>query len=88
MHGETSEAVHMGFESYLYIIMSLSLNVGIFNLIPLPAFDGGRTLIYLVEGIIGKKLPTKLERLLMSISFALIMMLFIFIMFKDMAGLF
>lgn len=84
----TSEAIEMGFENYLYIIMSLSLNVGIFNLIPLPAFDGGRTLIYLIEGIRGKKMSPKLERILMSISFALIMMLFMFVMFKDTMRLF
>ena len=84
----TSEAISLGFESYLYIIMSLSLNVGIFNLIPLPAFDGGRTLIYLVEGIFKKKLSPKVENILMSVSFALIMMLFIFVMFKDVVRLF
>ena len=84
----TSEAVSLGFENYIYLIMALSLNVGIFNLIPLPAFDGGRTLIYLIEGIVGKKTPKKLENLLMSISMALIMLLFIYVMFKDTFNLF
>lgn len=84
----TSEAISMGFENYIYLIMVLSLNIGIFNLIPLPAFDGGRTLIYLAEGIVGKKMPKKLENILMSISMALILMLFVFVMFKDTMNLF
>lgn len=84
----TSEAISMGFENYIYLIMVLSLNVGIFNLIPLPAFDGGRTLIYLIEGLAGKKMPKKLENLLMSFSMALILMLFVYVMFKDTINLF
>ena len=84
----TGQAIEMGFESYINLIMLLSLNVGIFNLIPLPAFDGGRTLIYLIEGVTRKKMSPKFEKILMSVSFALIMMLFVFVMFKDIAGLF
>lgn len=84
----TSEAVQMGFDSYLYIIMVLSLNIGVVNLLPLPALDGGRSLIYFIEGIVGKKLPKNVENILMSVSFALIMLLFILVMFKDVMGLF
>lgn len=79
----TSDAISLGFESYLSLIMSLSLNVGVMNLLPLPALDGGRTLIYLVEGIIRKKCPKKLEEILMSISMAVLILLMVFVMIKD-----
>lgn len=84
----TSEAISLGFESYLSIIMSLSLNIGVMNLLPLPALDGGRTIIYIIEGIIGKKCPKSLENALMTISLAAIIALTVFVMFKDVFNIF
>ena len=84
----TSDAISMGYESYLSLIMSLSLNIGVMNLLPLPALDGGRTLIYIFEGIIGKKCPKKLENILMSFSMAVLIILMVFVMFKDVFNIF
>ena len=84
----TGEAISYGFDSYLSLIASLSLSVGIMNLLPLPALDGGRTIIYICEGIVGKKCPKKLEEALMSFSLAVILLLMVFVMIKDTIGLF
>lgn len=84
----TGDAISMGFDSYISLILSLSLNIGVMNLLPLPALDGGRTIIYIIEGIIGKKFPKKLEEILMTASLAIIIMLTIFVMVKDTIGLF
>ena len=84
----TGEAISYGFDSYLLLIASLSLSIGIMNLLPLPALDGGRTIIYIFEGIIGKKCPKKLENVLMSFSLAVLFLLMIFVMVKDTIGLF
>ena len=87
IYEETSNAISMGFEYYILIIMSLSLNIGIMNLLPVPALDGGRTLIYIAEGIIGKKCPKKLENILMTLSLFILVALMAFVMIKDTAGL-
>ncbi|NLL63879.1 MAG: site-2 protease family protein [Ruminococcaceae bacterium] len=58
----TTEAVNtMDFTSLLTIMAFIAINVGVFNLIPFPALDGGRFILILIEGITGKKIPAKVE---------------------------
>ena len=66
----------------------LSINVAVFNLLPLPIFDGGRILITIVEIIINRPVNKKLEEALMMISLALILLLFAFVMWQDITRLF
>ncbi len=56
-----SEAASSGFESVLYLFVFISLNLGVMNLLPLPALDGGRILFTLVECVIRKPLNPKFE---------------------------
>lgn len=72
----TSEAVQEGWTVYLLLLALISIDVGIFNLIPLPVMDGGRILILIVEKIIGKNLDKKIETVIMLIcSFFLILLM-------------
>jgi regulator of sigma E protease len=66
----------------------LSLNLAIFNLLPIPALDGGRILILLIEAITRKKLKPSLEEKIMLISFSLLMLLVIYVTFNDIARIF
>lgn len=66
----------------------LSVNLAIFNLLPIPALDGGRLLIVTIESIIRKSLSEKVEAMLINISFILLMILIIFVTFKDVINLF
>lgn len=66
----------------------LSINVGIFNLLPLPIFDGGRVLISFVEIIIRRPVNKKLEQILMTVSIVLVLLLFMFIMWQDIGRIF
>lgn len=84
----TSEAVSYGFTTYLSLIATISLNIGIFNALPLPVFDGGRIVLTLVEMIRKKPLDKKLEQVVMSISVIIVLMLFVFTTFKDIFNLF
>ena len=61
----------------------LSANLGVMNLLPLPALDGGRALLLLVEGIFHKKLPIEKEALVNGIGLALLMGLMVIVMFQD-----
>ena len=81
-------AVDYGPVYYLQLIALISINVGAFNALPLPIFDGGRVLLTLIEVIIGKPLSKKTEELVMNISLAIILTLFIYVSFNDVIKLF
>lgn len=75
-----------GFESIIYLIAYLSVNVGIVNLLPIPVFDGGRVLLVIIEKIAGKKFP-KLELILNYVGFGLLIILTIIVTFNDILKL-
>lgn len=77
-----------GFESLLYLIAFLSINVGVINLIPFPAFDGGRILFLIIEKIKGKPVDPKVENTIHSIGFFLLLALIIYVTFNDILRLF
>ena len=71
----------------VYLIFMLSLNIGIMNLLPLPALDGGRLIFLIVEGIIRKPIPREKEGLIHAIGMGLLILLIIFITYKDIVRL-
>ena len=56
----------------LNLLILLSANVGVMNLLPLPALDGGRLLLLLVEAVTGKKVNQKVENIISFIGMALL----------------
>ena len=88
IYNATSEAVSLGFESYFLLIGLLSFNIGIFNLIPIPALDGGRVILTIVEAIIGHPIDKKLEEAIMTASVILFIGLMIFATSQDIFKLF
>lgn len=83
-----SSDISEGIGSVLYIMSLITVNLGIVNLLPLPALDGGRILILICEGIVRKKLPAKAEALIHGIGFALLMILILVITGNDIIRLF
>lgn len=77
-----------GVDSILYLIAFLSLNVGVINLIPLPAFDGGRILFLIIEKIKGSPVSSKVENTIHNIGFLLLIGLMILVTFSDIFKLF
>ena len=77
-----------GWYSVLNLIALLSLNVGIMNLIPFPAFDGGRILFLVIEKIKGKPIKMETENLIHNIGFFLLLALLIYVTFNDILRLF
>ena len=77
-----------GLEAVLYLVAYLSINVGIINLLPFPAFDGGRILFLFIEKIFRKPVSKKVENIIHSIGFFLIIGLLIFVTFNDILRLF
>lgn len=83
--GQTSES---GIEAIIQLIALLSVNVGFINLIPFPAFDGGRILFLIIEKIKGSPVSTKVENIIHSIGFILLMLLILYVTFNDIVRLF
>ena len=77
-----------GFEAILYLVAYLSINVGIINLLPFPAFDGGRILFLFIEKIFKKPVSKKTENIIHTIGFMLIIGLLIYVTFNDLIRLF
>ena len=66
----------------------ISVNLGLMNLLPLPVLDGGRIIIYLIEGIRRKPIDRKYENAINAVFMVLLVLLTVFITFKDVIGLF
>lgn len=76
-----------GVITFLSIMADLSLSLAIINVLPIPALDGGRVLILMIEGILRKDLNEKVESLIINTSFILLMILVLFIMIKDIVNI-
>lgn len=66
----------------------LSVNLGVMNLLPLPALDGGRLLFMLVEVVRGKPVSPEKEGLVHFIGFVALMILMVFVLYNDIAKIF
>lgn len=67
----------------LPIMALISINLGIFNLLPIPALDGGRILFILIEMILRKPVPQKYESIVHAVGFIILIAFMIFISAKD-----
>ena len=82
------QAANQGATSLLNIVALISINLGVMNLLPIPALDGGRMVLILVEMISGKKLPPNVEATINAVSLLILLGLSVIIMIKDVIGLF
>ena len=81
----TSEVAKLGIRYLLQFTALLSLNLAIINILPFPALDGGRLLFLVVEQFRGKAMSRRIEAAAHNIGFALLMVLVIFVTFRDVA---
>ena len=79
----TGQFARMGFIYVMQFTALLSLNLAIINFVPFPALDGGRVLFLIIEKIKGKPVNQKWENLAHNIGFILLMVLILFVTFKD-----
>ncbi len=81
-------AISAGWESLLYLWVIISVNLGVMNLLPLPALDGGRLLFLLWEAITRKPLNKTVESYINAAGLLILMAFMILITFKDIFKLF
>lgn len=84
----TSEVATAGLGAIILWIGLLSLNIGIFNLFPVPILDGGRILIIFIEKITNRKMSEKVQTAVMFAGLALIVLLMVFATANDIGRLF
>lgn len=84
----TKKTTQMGWRSYVALIGVISLNIGIFNGLPLPALDGGRVLILCIEKVLRRKINVKIIEYIILASFALLIGLMIFATYNDILRMF
>lgn len=78
-----------GFLNFLQILALISVNLGVFNLIPIPALDGGKFLFLLIEALRGKPINEKFEQGLSLIGISILFSLMIYVtIFNDIGRLF
>lgn len=76
------------FVNMLNIIMMLSVNLGILNLLPVPALDGGRLVFLLVEVVRGKPVPPEKEGMVHFVGLMFFMVLMVLVFFNDISNVF
>ncbi len=72
----------------LSFMVMISANLGVMNLLPLPALDGGRLMFMLIEVVRGKPVQKEREGMVHFVGMVLLMILMVYILFKDIHGLF
>jgi len=88
IYDATDQVVQSGFMTFLMWTAILSVNLGIVNLVPLPALDGGRLLFVGIEAVRGKPIDPQKEGIVHFIGFALLMLLMIVVTWNDIQRLF
>ena len=84
----TGQAAAVGFRFLLQFVALISVNLAILNIIPFPALDGGRALLLIIEKFKGSPVNQKVEAVINSIGFALLILLMIYATVKDIGRLF
>lgn len=79
----SGEVATLGIVALINLMALLSLNIGIFNLLPVPMLDGGHLLYYLVEAVRGRPLSMKVQEIGFRFGFAVVLALMVFTLFND-----
>jgi regulator of sigma E protease len=76
-----------GLGNIFMLVVMITVNVGIFNLLPIPGLDGGRIIFLLIEAVARKPVPRKYEGIIHLVGLALLMLLMLVVTFSDVRKL-
>lgn len=85
--GVVGDAAHNGLGNVLALAAFIAVNLTIINLIPIPALDGGRLVVVIIEAMIRRPVPKLLTQILSALGIALIILLMITVTYHDIAHL-
>ena len=83
--GQTAKA---GFSNLLSLFAFITLNLGVFNLLPIPALDGGRLVFLLIEAVSRKKVPAKVEATIHGVGMIVLLAFMFVVSVKDVIMMF
>ncbi len=81
----SGEAMKLGFSRFIWLIAYISLQLGIINLFPIPALDGGHLLTFTIEAIIRRDFSPKVKNIVINIGFFLLIALMVFVILNDIS---
>lgn len=84
---EQSESFGEGLVNIAYLLVMISVSLGVFNLLPIPVLDGGRLLFYIIEAIRRKPMNPKYEQAISAVFTVLLLGFMFIVLLKDIAGL-
>jgi len=87
MERAASEVQDLGWSPYLHLVAMISIALGVFNLLPIPALDGGRAVFILAEMVRGRPVDPEREALVHFTGFAVLMVLMVFVAYHDIANI-
>lgn len=88
MYTVVDQSAKLGIQNLLFLTAYLSVNLGFINVLPFPAFDGGRIVFVIIEKIKGSPVTPKVENWFHTIGFALLMILMLLVTYQDILRLF
>ena len=88
IYGVVGQSLAVGIQQIIYLIAFLSINLGFINILPFPAFDGGRILFLIIEKIKGSPVKPEVENIFHTVGFVLLMILMLYITLQDIIKLF
>lgn len=83
IYAGTSQATALGINGVLNFLALLSINLGIVNLLPIPALDGGKLLLNIIEAVIRRPIPEKAEGIVTMLGFMILLVLMILVTWND-----
>ena len=84
----SAESFASGLFNFILLAILISVNLGVFNILPFPALDGGRLVFAIIEGIRGKKIKPEHEGIVSLIGFAILILLSVLVFINDIVKLF
>ncbi len=82
---QTGQAARIGINYLIQFVALISVNLAVLNFLPIPALDGGRALLLIIEKLRKKALDVKLENMINSVGLSLLIMLMIYATIKDIS---
>jgi regulator of sigma E protease len=81
----SGEAARAGPVEFIYLMSGVSLNLAIFNLLPIPILDGGVILMLLIEMLLRRDLDLKVKEAVLKVGFVFLMVVVVFVLYNDLS---
>lgn len=82
----SGQAANMGWQSFIFLMAFISINLGFINLLPIPMLDGGHLLFYAFEGIKGRPVSPQVQEMAYRSGLMVLLSLMVFVTFNDLSS--